>query len=113
MIPESTLSILILDRDNSFVTSMLLKLWCSCTLRRLMLLLPGLLGVSRRRVFSYRRRQMAIKGTARRRQTMAITMPMIAPGLKPSLRELALGIMAGGASGVKVGVGAGAILFIW
>jgi hypothetical protein len=24
-----------------------------------------------------------------------------------------LGIMAGGASGVKVGVGAGAILFIW
>jgi len=44
---------------------------------------------------------------------MAITMPMIAPGLKPSLRELALGIMAGGASGVKVEVGAGAISFIW
>jgi hypothetical protein len=56
---------------------------------------------------------MAIKGTARRRQTMAITMPMIAPGLKPSLRELALGIMAGGASGVKVEVGAGAISFVW
>jgi hypothetical protein len=44
---------------------------------------------------------------------MAITMPMMAPGLKPSLRELTLGIMAGGASGLKEGVGVGAILFAW
>jgi hypothetical protein len=55
---------------------------------------------------------MAITGTASRRQTMAITMPIIAPGLKPSLRELALGreVMAGGASGMEEGMGVGAIV---
>ena len=46
---------------------------------------------------------------------MAITMPIIARGLKPSRRELPLGmgIMAGGASGVRVvvGRGAGGMLF--
>jgi len=40
---------------------------------------------------------------------MAITMPIMAPGLKPSRRELpfGMGIMAGGASGVRVVVGMG------
>ena len=40
---------------------------------------------------------------------MAITMPIMAPGLKPSRRELpfGMGIMAGGASGVRVVVGRG------
>ena len=49
-------------------------------------------------------------GTSRRRHTMAITMPIMAPGLKPSRRELpfGMGIMAGGASGVRVVVGRGA-----
>jgi len=48
---------------------------------------------------------------------MAITMPIIAPGLKPSRRELpfGMGIMAGGASGVRVcvGMGVGAIVCVW
>jgi len=56
-------------------------------------------------------------GTARRRHTMAITMPIMAPGLKPSRRELPLGmgIMAGGASGVRVvvGRGVGGIVWVW
>jgi hypothetical protein len=60
---------------------------------------------------------MAIKGTARRRHTMAITMPIMAKGLKPSELELAfgVGIMADGASGVRVaaGRGAGAIVVVW
>ena len=118
--PESTLSIrglsiLRLLLDSSFVTSILLRLCPSSISRRLAVLLPGLLGVSRTRFFSYRRSRMAMRGTARRRKTMATTMPIIAPGEKPSLWVLALGMLAGGASGMRVektggvGVDVGAI----
>jgi hypothetical protein len=113
LIPESTLSILTLDRDNSLVTIMLFRLWPSSMLLKLSpLLLPGSLGVSRRRVFSYLRRRTAMRGTARMRQTMAITMPIIAPGLKPSLRETVFGAMAGGASGMLDATGVGAIMYV-
>lgn len=52
---------------------------------------------------------MAIKGTKSRRKMMATTMPMMAPGLKPSVREPAFGMVAGGASGMAKSVYAGGI----
>jgi hypothetical protein len=114
LIPESILSILTLERDSSFVTRMLCRLWSSLMLLRLsLLLLPGIFGVSRRRVFSYRRRRTAMRGTERIRHTIAMTIPMMAPGLKPSLRETAFGTMAGGASGMPEVLGVGAIVYVF
>ena len=42
-----------------------------------------------------------------------MTMPIMAPGLKPSLRELAFGMVAGGASGIEEGMGVGAMMAVW
>lgn len=41
-----------------------------------------------------------------------MTMPIMAPGLKPSLRELAFGMVAGGASGMEEVMGVGAIMAV-
>lgn len=43
---------------------------------------------------------------------MAITIPMMAPGLKPSLREMEFGAMAGGASGMLDGIDVGAMMYV-
>ena len=92
----SGLANLILLLCNSLVTNILLKLCPSSSFSRPSLplelpRLPASLTISLQRLRSYRLRQMAIRGTQRRRSTIADMMPMIARGDQPSLWEAAVG----------------------